>query len=165
MVRTLRATVAFIAATAMTFGALSRADAQRVAAAKTRAEIPKIDPKQTYPDPDYSITLPLGGPYRWWIVPAFPYSTQTRITATTPEDGKSQIWTGNKGQLADPWTLVGYASVNIKIERLRAGKWQACALTVRMKPMPNPDPTRRISGNCSIGENAKTEVSIIPSKP
>lgn len=132
----------------------------RSAELKKRTEMPRQ--AGPLPDPDYSITLPLTTQENWWIVPEFPYKGQTKITATTPEDGKLQEWTGTKGQEADAWVLSGYNAVNIHIERFVRNKWISCPLTIKIRPMPSPDRTRRISGNCGVGENGRTEVSVIP---
>ena len=164
MTKGLRVAMTFSAALAFTFP-WSRMGAQAPASeVRPRAEVPKASAVDGLPDPDYSVTLQLTKGYRWWIVPTFVYASRTRITATTPEDGKSQQWTGTRGQTATAWVLSGYTSVNLLIERLVGGSWKACPLTVRMNPMPSPDPTRRVSGNCQVGETGRTEISVVPSK-
>jgi hypothetical protein len=141
----------------------SPAAAQRSAQQRPRSEIPATSARGvSRADISYSVTLPLGGPYRWWIVPEFPRVGRRRITATT-EDGQSQEWTGTRGNTADPWVLTGFENVNVKIERMDGGKWVECPVVVRVRPMPSPDPTRRLSGTCR-GEEFATEVSVTPSR-
>src|SRR5688572_4130227 len=81
------------------FGLTAAASAQgRSAREVPRSEVPTTTGGRF--EVDNSVTLDINPGGRTFIVPEFIYQTRTRITATTPEDGKSQIWTGTSGQTA-----------------------------------------------------------------